>query len=105
MIWRTRPWIDHTMSDKKTNGGKSTSDHKQHWCQHPGCKKWAPYGYDGGQGAIDWFCMEHRPKSRNTNGREGALRDAWWLYAVLIAGALLVVASLIGDLDLIADLS
>jgi len=51
------------MSDEKSNAQKAASIHEEHWCQHPGCKRWGSFGYDRGKGTIDWWCAEHRPDS------------------------------------------
>ena len=32
----------------------------EHWCDHPGCKRWGSFGYAGRQGST-WFCGDHRP--------------------------------------------
>ncbi|MCV3243470.1 hypothetical protein [Mesorhizobium sp. ZC-5] len=32
-----------------------------HYCEHPGCKKWGAFGFArGGKGISKWFCYEHR---------------------------------------------
>lgn len=49
------------MSDEKPGATKADGILVEHWRQHPGCKKWGSFGFDSGKGAIDWFCMEHRP--------------------------------------------
>lgn len=38
----------------------------EHWCRHPGCKKWGGWGYDRGAGRIDWWCYEHKPGGKET---------------------------------------
>jgi hypothetical protein len=34
----------------------------EHYCEHPGCKKWGGWGFRG-RTVHDtvWFCFEHRP--------------------------------------------
>ncbi len=32
----------------------------EHYCEHPGCKKWGGLGYDIGKGETKWFCFEHK---------------------------------------------
>lgn len=54
------------MSDEKPGDHNPASIHEDHWCQHPGCKKWGSFGYDRGKGATDWWCMEHRPAAGAT---------------------------------------
>lgn len=49
------------MSDEIEGSKKDTGIHVEHWCQHPGCKKWGSFGYDRGKGSADWWCGEHRP--------------------------------------------
>ena len=48
------------MSDDK-HSTKTDNVHEEHYCQHPGCKRWGSFGYDRGRGVTDWWCMEHRP--------------------------------------------
>jgi hypothetical protein len=31
----------------------------EHFCDHPGCKKWGGWGFSRGKATI-WFCSEHR---------------------------------------------
>ena len=31
----------------------------EHWCEHPGCKKWGGRGYARGKDRTVWFCFEH----------------------------------------------
>jgi hypothetical protein len=31
----------------------------EHWCEHPGCRKWGGRGYAGGKSLTVWFCFEH----------------------------------------------
>jgi hypothetical protein len=35
----------------------------EHWCEHPGCKKWGSFGVPGRHGTI-WFCGEHNPEMK-----------------------------------------
>lgn len=35
--------------------------HASHLCRHPGCSHWGAWGYDGGEGVSEWWCIEHRP--------------------------------------------
>lgn len=32
---------------------------EDHWCEHPGCKKWGSFGFTGRYG-TEWYCGEHR---------------------------------------------
>lgn len=35
----------------------------EHYCEHPGCKKWRGFGYEAGRGLgrnTVWYCFEHR---------------------------------------------
>ncbi len=46
------------MSDEKAGDGI----HNDHYCSHPGCKKWGGLGYS--KNKIDnpqWWCSEHYP--------------------------------------------
>jgi hypothetical protein len=31
----------------------------EHWCDHPGCKRWGCFGFPTRVG-TSWFCGEHR---------------------------------------------
>jgi hypothetical protein len=31
----------------------------EHWCEHPGCKKWGSLGFPRGK-LTAWFCGEHK---------------------------------------------
>lgn len=33
----------------------------EHWCEHPGCKKWGGWGFARGRDTV-WFCFEHRER-------------------------------------------
>ena len=50
------------MSDEKTNRPKVDQIHTEHYCQHPGCKRWGSFGYDRGRGQSEWWCGQHRPE-------------------------------------------
>ncbi len=31
----------------------------EHWCDHPGCKRWGCFGHQTRYGTL-WLCLEHR---------------------------------------------
>jgi hypothetical protein len=31
----------------------------EHWCEHPGCKRWGCFGFQRGYN-ISWYCGDHR---------------------------------------------
>ena len=31
----------------------------EHWCEHPGYRKWGGRGYARGKSHTVWFCFEH----------------------------------------------
>ena len=42
----------------------------EHYCEHPGCKRWGAYGYQvGRQTPAHWFCLEHRDEGERLIGR------------------------------------
>ncbi len=46
------------MSDEKAGDGI----HINHYCSHPGCKKWGGLGYSNNKiDAPQWWCSEHYP--------------------------------------------
>ncbi|WP_105434890.1 hypothetical protein [Neorhizobium tomejilense] len=51
------------MSDERTATHPSAPVHFEHWCEHPGCKKWGGFGFERDKTKTDWFCMEHRPET------------------------------------------
>lgn len=51
------------MSDEKSTDPRADSLLVNHWCEHPGCKKWGGFGFAAGRAAPNWFCFEHRPES------------------------------------------
>jgi len=50
------------MSDEAGSSTRKESVHREHWCEHPGCKKWGSFGFAVGTAEPRWFCMEHRPE-------------------------------------------
>jgi len=50
------------MADEDKTRLPALSGPIEHWCQHPGCKKWGGWGYAKAGGDSDWFCHEHRPE-------------------------------------------
>ena len=48
------------MSDQtKTGDGV----HENHWCEHPGCKRWGSFGFSRSKGDQPvWHCIEHYPE-------------------------------------------
>jgi hypothetical protein len=38
---------------------RSATGVNEHWCEHPGCKKWGGRGYARGKSQTVWFCFEH----------------------------------------------
>jgi hypothetical protein len=32
---------------------------EEHWCEHPACRKWGSFGFQGPYGTA-WFCGDHR---------------------------------------------
>lgn len=45
-----------------------------HLCRHSGCSRWGAWGYDGGEGVSDWWCLEHRP---DQDPVKPLVQDAW----------------------------
>lgn len=37
----------------------------EHWCEHPGCRKWGCFGYASGRETPRWFCGDHAPDRRH----------------------------------------
>lgn len=41
-----------------------------HFCEHPGCTEWGPYGHGPSNGTIHWYCREHdQAGGRGSEGR------------------------------------
>lgn len=39
----------------------------EHWCEHPGCKKWGGYGFARLKTDVSrWYCYEHRQDGEDT---------------------------------------
>ncbi len=52
------------MSDERaTRAGSKPEEpvHTEHYCQHPGCKRWGSFGHERGRGQTEWWCGQHRP--------------------------------------------
>lgn len=32
----------------------------EHWCEHPGCKRWGSFGLPQPDKSTRWYCGEHR---------------------------------------------
>jgi hypothetical protein len=39
----------------------SATGNASHLCRQPNCGRWGAWGYDGGEGVSEWWCLEHRP--------------------------------------------
>ncbi|WP_287083685.1 hypothetical protein [Mesorhizobium sp.] len=50
------------MSDEAGSSARKESVHHEHWCEHPGCKRWGSFGFAAGKAEPRWFGMEHRPE-------------------------------------------
>ncbi len=49
------------MSDETpTPTNSASASLYEHYCEHPGCKKWGGLGYDIGKGETRWYCFEHK---------------------------------------------
>lgn len=42
------------------HAGRAESGIHEHWCEHPGCKRWGSFGFAAGR-ETKWFCGAHRP--------------------------------------------
>lgn len=49
------------MSDDRTATHPAAPVHFEHWCEHPGCKKWGGLGFGKGNQTMRWWCGEHYP--------------------------------------------
>lgn len=36
----------------------------EHWCEHPGCKRWGVFGHSYGK-ETRWFCRLHDPEMQD----------------------------------------
>lgn len=52
------------MSDETTKPSTEHGKIYQHYCEHPGCKKWGGFGFAKGRGESEWFCWEHQRDAR-----------------------------------------
>jgi len=50
------------MSDEAGAGTRRETVVVEHWCEHPGCKKWGSLGFASGKEEPQWFCGEHQPE-------------------------------------------
>lgn len=49
------------MSDQASKAGDGI--HENHWCEHPGCKKWGGFGFSRSKAErSSWHCWEHYPQ-------------------------------------------
>ena len=49
------------MSDQNNKAGDGI--HENHWCEHPGCKRWGSFGFSRSKGEKStWHCIEHYPE-------------------------------------------
>ncbi|MQB36870.1 hypothetical protein DXT97_08665 [Agrobacterium tumefaciens] len=49
------------MSDQTNKAGDGI--HENHWCEHPGCKKWGGWGFSRSKvEKPNWWCPEHYPQ-------------------------------------------
>lgn len=44
------------------NENHPSGRHPDHWCEHPGCKRWGSFGVPV-HGEPHWFCGEHNPET------------------------------------------
>lgn len=51
------------MTDRGAKIYRVDIDPVDHLCRHPGCPRWGGWGYDGGEGISQWWCLEHRPNA------------------------------------------
>ncbi|CAM3509114.1 hypothetical protein AGRA671_10045 [Agrobacterium radiobacter] len=48
------------MSDQTNKAGDGI--HENHWCEHPGCRKWGGWGFSQSKAEKPhWWCPEHYP--------------------------------------------
>lgn len=48
------------MSDQSDKAGDGI--HENHWCEHPGCRKWGGWGFSRSKAEKpNWWCQEHYP--------------------------------------------
>ncbi|WP_421445424.1 hypothetical protein [Agrobacterium tumefaciens] len=53
------------MSDQSKN---SDGIHENHYCEHPGCKKWGGFGYSRSKAEKStWHCWAHYPHKEMKN--------------------------------------
>ncbi|MBO3760357.1 hypothetical protein [Ciceribacter sp. L1K22] len=57
------------MSDPTNRVPPTDIVHVEHYCEHPGCKRWGGFGFDLGRSRTAWFCGEHRDDGER--GRRG----------------------------------
>jgi len=43
----------------------------EHWCEHPGCRRWGGRGYARGKAQMVWFCFEHCTEAEATSDEPG----------------------------------
>lgn len=49
------------MSDQTNKAGDGI--HENHWCEHPGCRKWGGFGFSRNKvEKSSWHCWEHYPQ-------------------------------------------
>lgn len=49
------------MSDQTKKAGDGI--HENHWCEHPGCRKWGGWGFNRSKAEKpNWWCPEHYPQ-------------------------------------------
>ncbi|EHK78097.1 hypothetical protein SM0020_10475 [Sinorhizobium meliloti CCNWSX0020] len=49
------------MSDEAGSSARKDTVMYEHWCEHPGCKKWGSLGFALGKEEPRWFCAGHQP--------------------------------------------
>lgn len=52
------------MSDADNKPGTTQPHVFEHYCEHPGCKKWGGFGFARGGDESEWFCWEHQRDAR-----------------------------------------
>jgi hypothetical protein len=48
------------LADGMTPAPRENATIKDHRCEHPGCAKWAGFGFSRPRQEPHWYCFEHR---------------------------------------------
>ncbi len=59
------------MADESRTAEAGAGIHEDHYCEHPGCKRWGCYGFEQDRLMAKWFCREHQPESYRGLPRHG----------------------------------